>query len=370
MFKSLKRAEEIWKFRLRLSRALRDSPSRTAASADELGHLVALQTATWQGRLFPSGPAAQQALRELSDRSISAFVFSVRRGRVRTWPKPAFSFPPDQEALGRLEQHSYERRAAIYQAFIAKVVRRCGFRHEIDFILDVCDQPVVTDKFPVFTFQKERGSNHLLMPDVDFFHSKWYRDDLDPLAYEDKALSACFVGASTGGWHSVESVRQHGSPRLRAAAYLQDDPRVFFRLAKAVQCRSDEARALLMSQPYFCPFVSWQDQLRHRFIISLDGNGAACSRLVKGLQSNSVVIKFDSAHELYYFPALKPGLDYVAVADERGLAPVLEAEVSAPGAFKAVAASGQRFFAKYLTVHSVVDYTARLLSAYAALTRP
>lgn len=369
MFDSLKTARDIWKFRIRMANALRDAAPRAPATGDELDHLVAMQTAYWERRPLLTGAAAHEALCDLNDRSISAFVLSVRGKNVRLWDKRQFVFPPEEESARRAEQRGFLTRALLYQAFIEKTLRRSKVEASIDFALDVNDFPEDAADLPIFCFQKVRGAHNLLLPDVDFFYSKWYRRDHDPVLYEEKSNSACFVGSSTGAWLGVESIRNRETPRLRAAAYFCGNPRVLFRIANAVQCLSEEAKTLLMSQPYFSSQVSWEDQLRHRFLISMDGNGAACSRLVKGLRSHSAVIKFNSPYELYYFPALRPGSEYLAAEKEEDVERIVETEAEGPGAFMEVAESGRQFAEKYLTIGSVMDYTARLLSAFAVLTR-
>ncbi len=369
MFSSLKIARDLWKFRLRMRLALREPAPVTSASPQELDHLVDLQIAYWQGHPPLGGAAAEHFLRDLNGRSISAFVFSVRGREVRLWDKGGFSFPPENEASDRHELQSFLKRARLYQAFIQAVLARSSLDLSFDFALDATDIPKGATELPIFCFQKLRGGHQLLLPDVDFFHSKWYLSDRDAVPYEEKAISACFVGSSTGALLSEEIIRNRGAPRLRAAAHFHGHPRVLFRIANAVHCVSEDARALLESQPYFGSQVGWQDQLRHRFLLSMDGNGAACSRLVKGLRSNSAVVKFDSPYELYYFPALRPGSDFLLAEDEADVEHIVEAEVVRPGSFKEVAEAGQRFAQKYLTIHSVMAYTERLLAAYAALSR-
>lgn len=103
---------------------------------------------------------------------------------------------------------------------------------------------------PAVSFQKHKGGNNLLLPDVDFFHDKWYRHDHDVLPCDDKGCSACFVGSSTGGLVTIDSIDQLSVPRIRAAAYFHNNPSVFFRIANAVQCDSEQAKSLLMRQPY------------------------------------------------------------------------------------------------------------------------
>ena len=370
MFDALEHVADIWKMRIRMANALRGAAPRAPATGDELDRLVAMQTAHWeQRRPLLAGAAARQALGRLNDRSLSAFVFSVRGGKVRLWDKRRFVFPPEEETVRRDEQRAFLRRALLYRAFIEKTLRRSQAEASIDFALDVNDFPEDAADLPILAFQKARGAHNPLLPDVDFFYCKWYQRDHDPLRYEEKTNSACFVGSSTGAWLGVENIRHRDTPRLRAAAYFCGNPRVMFRIANAVQCLSEEAKALLMSQPYFSAPVSWQDQLQHRFLISMDGNGAACSRLVRGLLSNSVVIKFDSPYELYYLPALKPGRDYLLVENEEEVERIIETEAANPGAFREVAAAGRQFADRFLTIGSVMDYTVRLLVALDALAR-
>jgi len=360
---SLKNIGVVLKCRVRMALALRKRPPNPLATAEELDRLVARQTAYWNGHPPLTGTAARQALGELNARSISMFVFSVHGRHIRMWDKPAMGNPPSDE------QRGFFKRALFYRTLLAKALACAAPQGAFDFVLDVNDLPVDSPDLPIFAFQKEPGAHNMLLPDVDFFQERWYLDERDTLSYEQKTNSACFVGSSTGGWLSAEDVRRHTTPRLRAAAHFSGNPRVLFRIANATQCQSDEARACLRSQPYFSGHMAWADQLRHRFLISMDGNGAACSRLVRGLLSNSVVIKFDSPHELYYFPALERGKDYLPAAQEDDVERVLDAESACPGTFRHVAESGQRFARRYLSARSVVDYDGRLLRAHAGLNR-
>lgn len=222
---------------------------------------------------------------------------------------------------------------------------------------------------PPFCFQRRQGARNPMLPDVDFFHGKWYRGQRDLHPYENKGNSAVFVGSSTGGRIDAEAIRLNKTERLRAAKYFHGHPRVIFKIAQAVQCENEEARALLMTHPYFSSHIGWDQQLHHRFLISMDGNGAACSRLVKGLLSNSVVIKYASAHELYYFPALEAGRDYLLAEHDADVERFIAIEAATPGTFKPIAAAGRQFAQRYLTIHSVMDYTARLLRAFAEIQR-
>lgn len=366
-------AWKVWKFRTRLTSSVRDAPEKTAvigqANKEELHRLVKHQTAYWEAQPPLSQRATVDALHDLNARSTSAFILSVRGQKVRLWKKRRFSFPGAQAQFRLEEQRSFLKRAMLYRAFIEAVLQRSQAAYSFDMALDVTDLPQDSAEVPIFSFQKERGAHNLLLPDVDFFHSKWYQKEHDALSYDAKAISACFVGSSTGDWHTVDSIRHLESKRLRMAAHFHQHPQVRFQIANATQCLSEEAKTVLMSQPYFSSYVSWEEQLRHRFLIVMDGNGATCSRLVKGLMSNSVVVKFDSPHELYYFPAIKRGQDLLVVDTENDLECIVKREAAHPGTFKAVSQQGQQFATKYLRMKSVMDYTALLLKSFAALRR-
>jgi len=369
MFEPLSAFADTWKFRLRMAAALRDAAPASRATVDELDRLITPQTDYWKERRPLAGAAAQRALQDLNERSRSAFVVSVRGRSVRLWPKPLES--TDDTSLHspkQIEYRSFVKRALHYRTFIEATLRRANTDLTCDLAIDVNDTPEENSDFPIFGFQRAHGTHNLLLPDVDFFNCRWYRKETDSYGYDDKLNAACFVGSSTGGWQSVDTIRRDGTPRLRAAAHFAGNPNVVFRISNAAQCLNDEAKLLLMSQPYYSQYISWEQQLRYRFMISMDGNGATCSRVVKGLLSNSVLLKFQSPYELYYFAALRPGNDFIQIATEEDVEPIIHEEAAHPGAFKEVAESGKRFAWKYLRVQSVMDYSARLLTAFNALS--
>lgn len=354
------------KFRWRLAAALREPADADTATAGELDRLVDAQLAPWRERA-PLRPArAREVLAELGARRLAVWGVSIRGRRVRVWDKP----PPSAEQLARpgvqADWDAFRWRIMYYRNFFAVLAARLDAPLNLDLALDVADDPIDHPELPVFGFQKPAGAGTLLVPDVDFFHLRWYRRSTDPLSYEQKSPTACFVGASTGCNLDVDTVREDRAPRLRAAHAFQGSDRVHFTIARAVQCTSDEARRLLEAKPYFGPTMAWQDQLRHRFLISIDGNGAACSRLVQALMSHSAVVQYESPHQLFWFPALVPGQHLLRVAQDAEVDAIVRTEQAQPGHYRPVAEAGQRFARKYLRARSVADYTARLLAAAAA----
>jgi hypothetical protein len=117
----------------------------------------------------------------------------------------------------------------------------------------------------------------------------------------------------------------------------------------------------------FCrkPLLSWEEQLRRRFILSMDGNGATCSRVVITLLSNSVLLKYDSDDILYYFGGMQPWVHYVPVTHDNDVEKIIDLEARNPARFEQIAAAGQKFAMTYLTRDRVYEYTKILLMLYA-----
>ena len=97
----------------------------------------------------------------------------------------------------------------------------------------------------------------------------------------------------------------------------------------------------------------------------MDGNGAACSRMALCLSSNSVLLKYKSFESLFYFYGLTPWVQYIPIADDRGVEKVVEEELAAPGRFKQVAAEGKSFATRFLSKSAIETYMATILVFYA-----
>jgi predicted Zn-dependent protease len=286
---------------------------------------------------------------------ISLFQFAA--GEVSVNPKPGHLRVPEM----------LRDRTARYLRFFRSVMPLLP----PDFSTTVCmgmddDLPGIFH-VPMFCFQKKKGRNALLLPDIDFLNYDFYTapEEQDRVAYLAKAPGAVFAGSTTGGAITPAVARACSIPRLRAAQYFINSAKVDFRLPRIQQCSTPEAEALLRAQ-IFCqkPILGWPDQLGRRMLISMDGNGAACSRVVLSLMSHSVLLKYDSDQVLYYFGGLQPWLHYVPIAQDSDVDRVIALEDRDPERFAKIAANGRSFAQTYLTAESTRHYTAMLLRLY------
>lgn len=339
-------------------------PQQAPVPRAELDALAQQQFDRWRGGRLPDADGCDEWLQRLHVEHPSIFIYDVRGRQALARRKTG---PAARHTVSPIDQRMFDKRVNHYGTLLAEVLARRDGRDRFSLAVDLADIPCDHAEFPVFAFQRLHGGGNPLLPDVDFFHHAWYLSDSDSLSYEEKSITACFAGASTGRSLSVEDIRQHASERLALAHAFQSSPRVQFRIASAVHCVDDEARALLLAQPYFSPPMPWQEQLRHRFLISVDGNGATCSRVVKSLRSNSVLVKFASPYELFYFPLLKAGEHFLPARDAQDVERYLGQEAAEPGRHAGVAAAGTAFARRVLTAPAVTDYTAMLLDHYAAI---
>jgi hypothetical protein len=56
--------------------------------------------------------------------------------------------------------------------------------------------------------------------------------------------------------------------------------------------------------------------------------------LIHGLKSNSVILKYDSPHDLYYSPILRQWVHYIPIENDKDILNIIELEKDNPGVFE------------------------------------
>ena len=316
------------------------------------------ELARWRSN--PVGTAqAEKTYAALNAKHSHLFLYRFENGEVSIAekpPKPEIS----KIILGRAQK---------YLGFFADAAHLLPENFKATIAMAVGDKVEFITEAPVFCFQKRRGSTTILVPDIDFLDFDFYEheDVIDTIAFEDKIEKAIFIGGTTGGRITPEIARLCGLPRLRAAKFFQDNRRVEFRLPQIVQATSQEARAILQALPFCRPGrMDWKQQLSSRFLISMDGNGATCSRVAIALRSNSVLLKYDSEELLYYFHGMQPWEHYIPITRDEDVEKAFDIDSWSPGTLESVARQGRDFAEKFLTRAAVTTYMAQLLALYPA----
>ncbi len=333
-------------------------PRAPETAEDRLAGWAESQFTAWRG----TNPLDPQALRAQLERveaaSASIFLFDFAAGAVslrhktRSWQDVA-----EPELL---------RRARHYLALFREVVAAFGLQACFPLAIDVDDHPLHESGVPLLAFQKRSGSPLILLPDIDLLSGDYFvaSEYDDPYAFEDKADAAIFVGATTGGNLTRETVEALSMPRLRSAVFFREVADVTFRLPKIVQFDSDDTVAMVRALDVGGAPASWKEQFGYRYLLSMDGNGATCSRVAIALRSHSVLIKYASDFELFYFAGLAAGKTHLAVARDEDVCKTLDRCRRKPDQAAAIARAGRRFALEHLSRLPVLAYVAHLLEAY------
>jgi hypothetical protein len=341
------------------------TPAATESDCDDVLMGWALrEVAPWL--LNPiSWEDAYQAFDELNATASWACLYDFADGEVTIRPKPesAAATGPDADAVMVM----LKGRAQIYLDLFRAAQRFLPEGFAATLCVGLGDGLSRQHDVPIFCFQKRAEATSILLPDVDLLPGDILTspETIDTLDYEAKIPTAIFVGSTTGGTVTPEVARTCALPRLRAARYFTDHPLVDFRLPGIAQF-TEGADEILRGYA-FCQAheMNWQQQFQHRFILSMDGNGATCSRVAIALNSNSVLLKYNSPHLLYYFGGLQPWLHYVPVAQDREVEGIIALAALYPERFRRIAENGRSFVQRYLNEDAVHRYTAILLQLYA-----
>lgn len=322
---------------------------------DPIGHWARLELAPWDGFAVDRG-TLEAELRAAAENPC-VFLFHVADGAVSFEEKPAAS---------HVHHAMLADRAAHYAAFMRDALTGFGVMGRGLLALDLRDVSAARFSVPVFAFQKRRGSNKILLPDIDMIISRWFIDEpTDAVAYDDKLPAAIFVGATTGNSPLTAAIVREGrNPRLRAAAFFKDRADVVFELPLIVQHDTDETRAMIEALGVQGRRRDWAEQSRYRYMLSMDGNGATCSRVWRALSGDCVLVKYNSPHLLYYFHGLEAWRHYLPVADDADVLAHLTGAGRHDALHRAIAERSSAFARDHLSRPGMLRYMARLLGGY------
>ncbi len=316
------------------------------AAFDVLQQWAASDMHSWSGDY-------SEAMVDLERVSPSTYLFEIHGNKVDYKEKSTFP--------------AYMLRAERYRLFFSDMLEHYKVK-DVVFALNVCDDGPPRSDIPVFTFQRMQGSPLPLLPDIELFEKNSFTQGVipDQVAYYDKSISAVFAGSTTGGGTiSMEALRENSIPRIRSARYFAEVEDVCFYLPNIVSCESDIVADAIRAEGYSDRRLSWPEQMTHRFLISIDGHGAACSRVEISLASNSVLVKYTSEFELFYFRGLQNGEHYLSASNDADVIDILRRERENAGLYEAVAVAGRDFAIDYLCNEAILYYTSQLFNFYA-----
>lgn len=239
---------------------------------------------------------------------------------------------------------------------------------ETIFGMCVSDSSIDSDEIPTFSFQKSINGNSILIPDVDIISNNFspFKDKVD---YENKKHHAFFVGATTGGIIREEDLISGNSiDRIRAAEFFKESEYTTFELPVICGCATSEAEELLIKKGYGNRNIRTQEDIyKNRFILSLDGNGATCSRVMNTLSSNSVLLKYKSESILYYFYGLREWEHYIPVNNFSEVDNIVRNFKDYPENLRRITYAANSFSELFLTKIPVYFYLQQVMLEYRSI---
>jgi hypothetical protein len=263
-----------------------------------------------------------------------------------------------------------EKRSLLYLDYLKHILSLYNFKGAINIAICIGDTPPAKRyEFPIFAFDKLDDEEKILIPDCDYITSDYYRSPLfvDSTLYKFKRNKAFFAGATTGGHCTMNNLINKRVPRVRSAEYFVDSELVDFKITTICQTNCKEEEDYIKNLGVFSQRQSWDSQTKNKFLISMDGNGATWSRMIKILYSNSVLLKYVSPRIQFYYNSLIPSVHYITIQDDKDVIQVVQDEVFEPGKYQHVADASADFARKHLCKNSIDYFVVNLLREFSKL---
>lgn len=156
------------------------------------------------------------------------------------------------------------------------------------------------------TFGNKSEDLSVLFPDLYQLHN--YFDSLkkDNVSFDDKINKVIFAGSTTGESNAMTNTR------IKMCLWALDKSFCYFKITSLVQMSFFPRLKEISSN-----FISQEEQLNYKYILSIDGNTNAWDRPVWIMNSNSVLLKYTNSntHNGWYYPLLKENEHFISVTE-------------------------------------------------------
>jgi len=247
---------------------------------------------------------------------------------------------------------------------------------DVDFLASVWDSYdaphyLAATECPVFTMCKMKNNPYgILIPEVSFQdHRDWAQREVERAVldspWEHKIDRALWRGNSTGSYWGKELWDTKG--RARLIFLTKERPDLIDAGLTGSYFMDKEVDRYLHQMEAFKDFIWPQDQITHKYLLTLDGNTFASSFRWQ-LQSNCAIFKQESPYIEWYYGALRPYEHYIPIAsDLSDLVEKLTWAKENDEAARAIAESGRAFYLNHLTREDIAVYIYLLLKTYLML---
>jgi len=266
-----------------------------------------------------------------------------------------------------------------YTIFLVKLLEQPGFHIENgDFLIVPWDTAYKQQsKCPILCFSKHKESNYVNIP--DWFSLSQERvllmQEIDRAAsafpWHMKKEKGFWIGAANGILDSMEAFESNNRAQLVVFSLIY--PELIWARFNSLKngahtCPEVRAMDSLLSDEQ--ERISEFNACQYKYLIDVDGWGAAFHRCHWILRSNSVPIKENSGNLQWYYSGLKPYVHYVPYeTDCSDLKEVLQWLKAHNDQAKQIALNGRQFALDYLNSDMIYLYLYNVLIQYNKLNK-
>lgn len=189
------------------------------------------------------------------------------------------------------------------------------------------------------------------------------------IPWKNKLPKAVFRGSTTGPGSTPETNQRLKVLEVNDSKYM--DVGITKWNLRPRKHETDDYYRLIERKTYpKADPLDLQEQSKYKYILTLEGHVAAY-RLSYELSSGSVVLLADSQWKMWYYKFLEPYVHYVPVAQD--LSNLKEKIIWCQrhdDECKQIVANAQKFYDKYLSMDSVLDYLQKELFEISTMTGP
>lgn len=184
-------------------------------------------------------------------------------------------------------------RFKVFSHFLLHVIKKYNLNLNFKFILNTHDEPS-SGSFPVFSFCNSKNfDSNITVPDphlIDRYLNKTIKDEIKT---ENKLNSFVFRGSDTGIYP-----RATKNERIYICNLLKNSKMFDVKISKFINYSQDSLKYFgFKIEDLMGDFLSPFSQLKHKYILDINGNTAAWDRNCWVLGSNSILIKVQTKTE-------------------------------------------------------------------------
>ncbi len=272
----------------------------------------------------------------------------------------------------RISAHVCEQRAHTIIRWLEKFVQKRTIPN-MTLMISTGDGMFAPKNLPIFVPSKRRGyRGPILIPDPEAmggYEGLAKQVEQDDVPWEKKQPIAFWRGATTGAL--INSNNYLSFPRALLVQQSVMHPSLLdAKFVALVQFFDPDAlRLFKQKMPACAAKVNLATQLNYRYLVNVDGNTCAWSRVFWILKSNSLLLKQEGEWTQWYYRILRPWKHYVPVERNLGnIAAMIEWAKAHDQEAKAIASRANEL-TKAFTQDSIEAYVELLLREYAKCLR-